>query len=96
MPSIPFEPWELQSYDKSCSLADKSWLLFLFSERPKEVPQRLMTSLNMKIVTNNRPSEFLFLQVTQQMRLLDINHYKPQGAREWNVTGAAGFTDEAF
>lgn len=47
-----------------------------------------MTSLNMKIVTNNRPSEFLFLQVTQQMRLLDINHYKPQGA--------AGFTDEAF
>lgn len=32
-----------------------------------------MTSLNMKIVTNNRPSEFLFLQVTQQMRLLDIN-----------------------
>lgn len=41
-----------------------------------------MTSLNMKIVTNNRPSEFLFLQVTQQMRLLDINHYKPQGARE--------------
>lgn len=55
-----------------------------------------MTSLNMKIVTNNRPSEFLFLQVTQQMRLLDINYYKPQGAREWNVTGAAGFTDEAF
>lgn len=26
-----------------------------------------MTSLNMKIVTNNRPSEFLFLQVTQQI-----------------------------
>lgn len=49
MPSIPYEPWELQSYDKSCSLADKSWLLFLFSERPKEVPQRLMTSLNMKL-----------------------------------------------
>lgn len=41
MPSIPFEPWELQSYDKSCSLADKSWLLFLFSERPKEVPPKI-------------------------------------------------------
>lgn len=26
-----------------------------------------MTSLDMEIVTNNRPSEFLFLQVTQQI-----------------------------
>lgn len=71
-------------------------ITFFILRKTKRSPPKINDFIKYEIVTNNRPSEFLFLQVTQQMRLLDINHYKPQGAREWNVTGAAGFTDEAF
>lgn len=71
-------------------------ITFFILRKTKRSTPKINDFIKYEIVTNNRPSEFLFLQVTQQMRLLDINHYKPQGAREWNVTGAAGFTDEAF
>lgn len=71
-------------------------ITFFILRKTKRSPPKINDFIKYENCHQNRPSEFLFLQVTQQMRLLDINHYKPQGAREWNVTGAAGFTDEAF
>jgi hypothetical protein len=47
---------------KQVSVVDKSVLFFLISLKGKKVQQRLITSLNMKNVTNKRRREFCFFE----------------------------------